>query len=299
MPRALPPLTWFRAFDAAARHLSFTVAADELGLTQSAVSQHIRSLETRLGSSLFVRQPRGLALTDAGRRLVPDVAAAMLRLRTATETFLPPAEHGLLTVAASVSVTQWFIAPGLSELQRSMPELRIRLVTAVWPDDFTAAEADIEIRFGTREVAGTDATPLDDGTIAAVAAPAMLDADNLTDADWPQLLSRPLIQPVGVSETWRKLSRRVGGPAELSPSLFVDSHGLAVDLAVAGAGIALTSAFIAAPALAVGRLLRLPIPETLAGERYYLAVNGDPEVEAPRRFVAWLQEKVAIARDAG
>ncbi|MEM6498530.1 MAG: LysR family transcriptional regulator, partial [Pseudomonadota bacterium] len=67
MSRSLPPLTWFRAFEAAARYLNFTTAADELGLTQSAVSQHVRALEERFGTQLFERKPRGLALTDDGR----------------------------------------------------------------------------------------------------------------------------------------------------------------------------------------------------------------------------------------
>ena len=70
MTRTLPPLTWFRAFESAARHLSFTAAAGELSLTQSAISQHVRALEQRLGDRLFVRKARGVALTDAGRRLL-------------------------------------------------------------------------------------------------------------------------------------------------------------------------------------------------------------------------------------
>lgn len=77
MSRSAPPVTWFRAFEAAARHLSFTAAADELGMTQSAVSQQVKAMETRFDTALFTRKPRGLALTDAGRKLVPQVAQAL------------------------------------------------------------------------------------------------------------------------------------------------------------------------------------------------------------------------------
>ncbi|WP_319799781.1 LysR family transcriptional regulator [Roseobacter weihaiensis] len=83
MKKPLPPVTWFRAFDATARHLSFTLAAQELGFTQSAISQNVRALEQKLGTPLFVRGHRALSLTQAGRLLVPDVAAAIAQLEQA------------------------------------------------------------------------------------------------------------------------------------------------------------------------------------------------------------------------
>ena len=100
-------MTWFRAFEAAARHLSFTAAADELGLTQSAVSQHVRALEVRFGIQLFQRRPRGLALTDDGRKLLPKVGVALDTLADAAATFDADPTSDLLTIATSVSVAQW------------------------------------------------------------------------------------------------------------------------------------------------------------------------------------------------
>ncbi|MEO0719011.1 MAG: LysR family transcriptional regulator, partial [Pseudomonadota bacterium] len=114
MPRGLPPLTWFRAFEAAARHLNFTSAADELGLTQSAISQHVRSLEMRLGVQLFRRNPRGLSLTDDGRRLAPQVGSAIAMLASAAASYDAGPSERLLTVATSVSIAQWILAPHLS-----------------------------------------------------------------------------------------------------------------------------------------------------------------------------------------
>ena len=113
MKKPLPPITWFRAFDATARHLSFTLAAQELGFTQSAISQNVRALEDKLGTPLFIRGPRRLSLTEAGRLLVPDVAAAMAQLEDATARFLPVSDRERLSVAVSTSIAQWVIAPGL------------------------------------------------------------------------------------------------------------------------------------------------------------------------------------------
>jgi DNA-binding transcriptional LysR family regulator len=299
MAKALPPLTWFRAFDSAARHLNFTAAADELGLTQSAVSQHVRSLELRLGAPLFVRKPRGLALTDDGRRLVPDGAAARARLQAAAEAFGPGAGPGLVSIATSVSLAQFFLVPGLPGLRALHPELRIRLVTTVWPDDFTASNADIELRFGTAEVAGAGgARLLGSKRLIVVARP------ELAGGTWTERLQQPLIQPVGITQTWEKLARRLGhGAAVPEPAYFVDSHGLAVDLALSGAGLALTSAVIAAPQLASGALVQIPSPEIPGDEGYYVAqrpaATRTPEAAEQTRLadvvLDWLEERVSRA----
>lgn len=285
MARALPPLTWFRAFDAAARHLSFTAAAEELGLTQSAVSQHIRALETRLGAPLFLRKPRGLALTDAGRRLVPDVAAALGRLRSATDAFGLAVGEDVLTVATSVSIAQWHIAPAMAEFQAAHPGIALRIITTVWPDDFSAAQAEVEIRFGPRGVVGKGAEPLGPNRIALVGAPALL------RRGWQGLNEVPLIQPVGISETWDAVARSVGKDAP-AVALHVDNHGLAVELACQGAGVALTSSLIAAPALADGRLAALPLPPVEMQEGYFLALNHTAGARG-KAFSDWLCRRIA------
>jgi LysR family glycine cleavage system transcriptional activator len=294
MSRNLPPLTWFRAFDSAARTLSFTLAAEELGLTQSAISQHIRSLETRLGTPLFLRRPRGLALTDAGRRLVPDVAAAMARLRDATDAFAADQTGSGLTVATSVSVAQWYIAPNLPDLQRRLPDLRLRLVTGVWPDDFAAAEADVEIRFGSADVAGRGtAVALGSFDLVAIAAPGL---HGLTAEASPQnIASLPLIQPVGITETWSKLLRLKGVKTEVDPAIFTDTHGLAVDLALSGAGVALTNRMIAAPALSQGRLIEINLGRVKGTEGYFLEMNGAAPMAEAAAFADWLTALVAKA----
>src|SRR6056300_740916 len=117
MAKSLPPLTWFRAFEAAARHLSFTAAANEIGMTQSAVSQQVKALETRLRVALFTRHARGLSLTDDGRRLLPQVTSSLGQLAAATESYDTGSPETLLTVASSISVIQWVISPNLRDFQ--------------------------------------------------------------------------------------------------------------------------------------------------------------------------------------
>lgn len=125
MKKPLPPVTWFRAFDATARHLSFTLVAQELGFPQSAISQNVQALEQKLGTALFVRGHRALNLTQAGRLLVPDVAAAMAQLEQATTRFFTTVYWPKLTIAASVSVAQWMIAPPACGIRHRPPGHRI------------------------------------------------------------------------------------------------------------------------------------------------------------------------------
>lgn len=286
MSKSLPPLTWFRAFDAAARHLSFTAAANELGFTQSAISQHVRALEDRLGAPLFVRGKRALILTEAGRGLVPDVAAAMAQLATATERFVPSQTVPKLTIATSASVSQWVLAPGLRHFHAAHPDIALHLISTIWPDDFTATRADIDIRFGARAVVGRNATLIEPSRLCAVVAPAVA-------STWDTAIKRPMIQPVGLSTGWRDIGLALGHKDWPAPLIEVDTHGLAVDLAVAGAGVALTHSLIAQRAIADGRLHALDMPETPALEGYYLARNATDLPTAQQIFVDWFMDWVA------
>ncbi|MGC1497752.1 MAG: LysR substrate-binding domain-containing protein [Sulfitobacter sp.] len=293
MSKALPPLTWFRAFDAAARHLSFTLAAEELGFTQSAISQHVRALEDRLGTPLFLRRHRALMLTDAGRLLVPDVAAAMARLHNATERFLPSTSRPKLTIATSASIAQWLLAPHLSDFHQSHPEIAIQILTTVWPDDFSNTNADVDIRFGPPDVVGQGAILLEPSALHVVAAPRI--AKHLTGPiDWHQLAKLPLIQAIGISTTWSDLAKRAKSPIPIEPNIFVDTHGLAIDLAVSGAGIALTHSLISQEPILAGTLTKLPLPQIAAEEGYYLARKTTAFPEAQEAFVLWFLAKLSL-----
>lgn len=275
MNKALPPLNWFRAFEAAARHLSFTAAAEEIGMTQSAVSQQIKSLEVRLGVPLFERKPRSLVLTDNGRRLLPQVDAALETLSAATNAYVTDQPAKLLTVSASVSVLQWVISPLLPGFRAVHPDLSLRFISAIWPDEFSRTLADVEIRFGSQKQAGPGAEQL--GTNRLVA----LRPNRLKQ----QIDEIPLIETVGISGGWSAWGK-AAGHQNLSPSLFVDSYGAALELAARGSGACLVHELLARHPLQ-DQMVEVVSPVQIeANEGYYLSRHHDtPEAQI---FADWI-----------
>lgn len=274
MKKSLPPLTWFRAFEAAARHLSFTAAGDEIGLTQSAVSQQVKALETRLRVALFTRHARGLSLTDDGRRLLPQVGAALGVLSAATDTFDAGPTETLLTVASSVSVAQWIIAPALANFTERHPNIRIRFLSAIWPDDFSSARADVEIRFGSEKQVGKNAELLTPSRLVAVKAP---DLDGA-------LRDLPLIEAVGTSSGWSDWSARVGTVPE--PHIYADSYGMALHFAAQGNGVALVSELLVRHAIETGQIVRAHPAAIPANEGYYLSIDSGSKFAV--QFQTWI-----------
>jgi LysR family transcriptional regulator, glycine cleavage system transcriptional activator len=284
MARSLPPLSWFRSFEAAARHLNFTAAAEELGLTQSAISQQVRALETRFGVHLFERKARGLAITDDGRKLLPQVSAALEILGAATSTFETGPTEQLLTVATSVSVAQWIIAPRLDRFLAAHPGVRLRFLSTIWPDEFKASIADVEIRFGAEKQVGRNARRLGPDPLIAV-------SRHIPTED---LRGETLIETVGTSMGWQHWGQAAGHSHPLAPTLYVDSFGLALELAVQGQGIALTSALLAADHLATGTLHALPAPPLANPEGYFLAIDATAPMALA--FGDWLMAELAQRR---
>jgi len=285
VPRTLPPLTWFRAFESSARRLSFTAAADELHLTQSAVSQQVKALEARFDVLLFQRKPRGLALTDEGRKLLPEVSRALGTLAEAARGYDINRSGEHLTIAASVSFIQWVLAPGLDRFLAQEPALEVRLLSTVWPDDFKPGSADIAIRFGSDALLGNDAKRLLPDALIAVASPAL-------SANPERLEDHRLIETVGSADGWEEWARQAGYPARLDPSLHVDYHGAALELAVSGAGIALTSSLLASRCLDDGSLTRVRAEALPTNDGYFVSV-GSPDNEACRRFGQWLSGELS------
>ena len=274
MVKALPPLAWFRAFESAARRLSFTAAAEEIGMTQSAVSQHVKSLETSLGVALFIRRPRGLSLTDDGRKLLPQVSSALETLTVAARNFDTVPSKNVLTVAASVSIAQWLISPRLNEFTNKNPEINIRFLSTIWPDDFHTVRADVEIPFGSQKQFGRNATRLEPSGLVALKSPKF--SGNIE--------SSTLIESVGTSDGWKLWAENVGGNP--IPKIFVDSYGAAMNLAINGNGIALVSNILAQDAIRSGKLIMADKTLLTCNEGYYLRYN-DKNLLA-KQFHDWL-----------
>ncbi|WP_150525389.1 LysR family transcriptional regulator [Roseibium sediminis] len=278
MTKSLPPLTWFRAFEAAARHLSFTAAANEIGMTQSAVSQQVKALETRLRVALFTRHARGLSLTDSGRSLLPQVGAALEKLAFATEAFDAGPTADQLTIATSVSVAQWVISPYLTSFVSSHPDVRLRFLSAIWPDDFHTARADVEIRFGSKKQVGKNAELLEPSRLVALKSPRLEG----------ELEDLPLIETVGTSSGWRAWGEVF--PGTFAPRIFADSYGMAMQIAMHANGVALVNELLAGHAIETGLLERAHTASIAGQEGYYLSISeGNANAE---RFREWLHQQL-------
>src|ERR1700757_3324833 len=148
MTSRLPSLNGLRAFEAAARHMSFTVAASELNVTQTAISHQIRRLEEELGIRLFVRQNRALTLTPQGKDYLPGVRAAFNDLRLATDRLLRKDNEHVLTVSTLASLAAKWLLPRLTSFQQAHPGIDVRITTSTSLVDFRRDDVDAAIRYG-------------------------------------------------------------------------------------------------------------------------------------------------------
>ena len=287
--RRLPPFTWLRAFESAARHLSFTEAGEELAISQAAVSQQVRQLEDWLGAPLFKRLARGLALTDAGIAYLPIVRDGIDRLDIGTEQIFGRLGRRPVTLRATATMAALWLASRLADFRRAHPQVTLRVTSLYAPVDFGQDGVDVEIRYGDGKWPGVRAYKLFDETYFPVCS-----RDYLQRAP---PLSRPadltrhrLIHTLGEREGWGAYFQHFGvaGPP-LSEGLQCDSLVVALEAAMAGGGVALGTAPIVEPMLASGRLVAR-LPERIAARLAHHVVV--PEARPPSReiqaVVDWL-----------
>jgi LysR family glycine cleavage system transcriptional activator len=265
-----------------------TTAAQELGLTQPAVSQQIQLLEHRFGMTLFERRPRGLALTDAGRRLLPQVSESIGGLTRLIAEFDTSQTSTRLNIAASASFARTFITPVLPGFLRLHPDLRVRVRTTLWHDDHLKSDADLEIRFGSSSLAGKGALELCPDFVVAVCAPDFF----ASSPEWAEICAAPRVQTAAISETWERWAVAQKLPKPKGEVHLVDSHGLGIDFALTGMGVVLTSLLLAAPHLMDGTLV-LPYGSCMkANERYFLASKDGAEHPYVRPLAEQIQQHV-------
>lgn len=246
----LPPLEWIRVFEAAARLGSFTAAANELGLTQAAVSQRIRNLELQLGAQLFNRQARGVTLSTQGESWLPHVQDALTRLLHSTaDLFQQPRRK--ITIAASGSVIELWIVPRLSEVARRLPHVQLSLQTVQHLPDYERLETDFEIRFGSGSWPDTEAKRLFMEVLAPLASPAFPGGVSEAWHDGPRIATS------GPRAGWQEWARAMGEPLPSAPMLRFDTFVQSLRAAEAGAGVLLGSLPLCTDAIQSGRLRRL------------------------------------------
>ena len=275
MKRSLPPLNGLRAFEAAARHMSFTDAAGELSVTQAAISHQVRGLEQRLGLKLFVRRNRSLLLSEAGQAYLPAVRAAFDQLNEATEKLLHKDRGGHLTVTTTASFAMKWLVPRLGGFQRANPEVDVRISTGTGLIDFSREDVDIGIRYGRGQWPGLVAERLVAEDVMPVCAPSFLKGPNALKK--PGDLGKVTLLHIGNwPDDWQLWLTAAGAKGvDSSRGVTFDFALAAYQAAMDGLGVALGRQPLVAPDLKAGRLV-MPFDFKLASDfAYYLVYPAD------------------------
>ncbi len=293
--RSIAHLNALRAFEASARHQSFSLAAQELNVTPAAVGQLVRTLEDWLGSPLFVRSTSGrarLVTTEVAEQALPDIRAGLERLAVGLERLRSGSAGGVLTVTVSPAFAAKWLLPRIERFQAAWPETDLRLDTSLKPVDFVAQRIDVGVRYGRGQWPGLAAEKLMDEEMYPVCAPALLATATLQAPG--DLRGQVLIHDQSVDtstgfaswQAWLRHAGVQGVPTDRG--LRINNSAAVLQAAIDGQGVALARSVMAHDDLAAGRLVRLfpqvRLESTLA---YYVVYR--PECIA--------QPKVAAFRD--
>lgn len=253
MGHQMPPLPWLRAFEASARHLSFTNAASELNLTQAAISKQVKLLEHYLREPLFERLPRSLTLTKAGAAYLPKVNDAFERLSAGTLEVFGGRRLGILSVRAPVGYAITWLAARLPRFIIAHPKTQVRIVSSVWADDYDSETFDLDIRYGFGKWVGFDADRLTWERLIPMCLPAI--AARMASPD--DLAKERLLHVLGYQEGWATWLA-AAGTTHVDPGsgLWFDTTPMALEVAAQGGGVALGRSSMLERELASGRLVR-------------------------------------------
>jgi len=290
-------LNGLRAFEAAARHLSFTRAAVELNVTQAAVSHQIKGLEDQLGQELFRRVGRGLQLSDAGQHLFPHVRDGLDHMARGIREIARDDEQGALTLSTFASIASAWLVPRLGGFRRQHPDIDVRMTLGDRLTDFRTDDVDVAVRYGKGEWDGAEAVFLMSEDIYPVISPELLasgpplrePADLLRNRD-----SYPLLHDV-MPEDWGMWFASVGIPdADVDHGYELEYSHLIYQSAMAGEGVALGRSVLVRDALMSGQLVRL-FDHSLPADFGYWLVAAPATWRRPkvRAFRDWLLEECA------
>ena len=291
MTARLPSLNGLRAFEAAARHLSFTLAATELNVTQTAISHQIKRLEQELGLQLFVRKNRALALTAKARDYLPGVRAAFNDLRLATDRLLRTDDDNVLTVSTLASHAAKWLLPRLSTFQEAHPGIDVRITTSTSLVDFRSGDVDAAIRYGRGHWPGVRAQWLMADELFPVCSPALIKGDRPLAC--PQDLARYTLlhSSGGYDDDWRQWLTAAGLPTDISkqPGLTFDLIFMTVQAAIDGIGVAMGRTSYVQDDIAKGRLV-VPFKIALPADAGFYLVSPEARSDPPKLklFRQWL-----------
>jgi LysR family glycine cleavage system transcriptional activator len=298
----MPPLNALRAFEATARHLSFTKAANEMHVTPAALSHQIRGLEDLLGLKLFHRRARAIELTEAARLIHPGIQTGFQNLREALERLERSRQDNVLVVSATPGLTAKWLAPRLYRFLAKHPDIDPRISASVAYANFVSDGVDVGIRLSSGAHAELYVEKLSDEWLVPVCSPSLLKGPRpLRSAQ--DLAHFPLIQVdlPGMVPTWADWLAMMGVKGiDTARGLRLNVADHALDAAAEGAGVVLAYKLVAARYLSLRQLVvpfgpELPVP----GRAYYFVCpKGREERPATRAFRDWLIEEIAQTRAA-
>ncbi|MEM7222133.1 MAG: transcriptional regulator GcvA [Pseudomonadota bacterium] len=304
MARPLPPLNALRAFESAARHLSFTKAAAELNVTPAAVSHQVKSLEELLEVPLFRRLTRALRLTDAGQAALPALSQGFDKLAQGVEQMRAHCESGVLTVSVSPSFGAKWLVPRLENFRLRHPDIEIRIDGTDRLVDLARDEADVAVRYGAGGYPGVRVDCLFSQVNTPVCSPALLEGPHPlrrpADLKHHTLLHVDWKEAEEYAPSWR-MWLLAAGLHDIDPTRGprFTMENMAVQAALDGHGVALIGDILVADDLAAGRLVRPfdPALSTPVKFSYYL-VSAKDSAEQPKvaAFRQWLIEEAKISR---
>ncbi|MDA9549121.1 transcriptional regulator GcvA [Bradyrhizobium yuanmingense] len=297
MTARLPSLNGLRAFEAAARHLSFTLAASELNVTQTAISHQIRRLEEELGIRLFIRQNRALALTPEARDYLPGVRAAFNDLRLATDRLLRKEDDKVLTVSTLASLAAKWLLPRLTDFQEQHPGIDVRITTSTSLVDFQRDNVDAAIRYGRGQWPGLRADWLMADELFPVCSPSLLRGDKPLRRP-EDLRNHPLLHTSSTnSDDWRLWLTAAGLPADIArhPGITFDMIFMTIQAAIDGIGVAMGRTSYVQDDIAKGRLV-VPFKIALPADAGFYLVSPEGRREAPK-LVAFRDWMIAAAQN--
>jgi LysR family transcriptional regulator, glycine cleavage system transcriptional activator len=293
MRQRLPPLNALKAFEAAARHESFTRAAAELFVTQGAVSHQVKALETELGLKLFNRERQRLVITEAGREYLAVVRDALDRIALGTERLLQRQAAGALTVSTSPDFAAKWLVHRLGHFAEAHPEIDLRVSATLHHVDFAREEVDLAVRHGDGNWSGLDTVRLSSEQLFAVCSPKLLSGRRRLSKP-SDVFNYPLIH-LDSHADWRKWLQAAGlDDAQVTHGPILNRASMVIDAAINGQGIALARTTLAAFDLINGRLVR-PFPETLRLSKTYWIVCPKATAALPKivTFRDWLLAEAA------
>lgn len=296
MSDRLPPLTALRAFEAAARHLSFAKAADELNVTPAALSFQIKSLEEHLGEPVFKRLNRAIELTEVGKLMVPGAREGFEALTASWRSARRYVDKNHLTVTAGPAFTAKWLAPRLYEFAQAHPEIELRFSAALRIMDFARDDIDVAIRFGRDPgEPGVYAFDLAEDWVIPVATPeiakTLKDPQDLYDASLIVDQSILFLNPQPSWATWFA-TQGLEPPTRFGPQFSQADH--AVDAALAGVGVVLGRRSLVIKDLAEGRLVAPFKSGVLTGGRFrFLCPEGLQNRPNVRAFREWMVAEIA------